>query len=101
MPKAVYESADILQSLKSPSKGYAERAELRGMLAELKAGQLIRLTPDDGETMRKLKRMVTEAGKDIDRTVKHVEDSGDLLVFFPEPRPEGTPRRGRPKKTEE
>jgi hypothetical protein len=100
MPKLLVESNEVLESLKGgPSKGYKEREELRVALAALLPDQIIRLTPDDGESMRKLKRMVTEAGKDIDRTVKHVEaPDGDLLVFIPAPKPEGAPQRGRPRK---
>ncbi len=102
VPKVAFESSAVLQTIKAPSKGYAERAELRTALESLTPEQIIRLTPDDGESMRKLKRMVTEAGKDIDRQVKHIEDSGDLLVFIPAPKAEGAAPRGRPrKKTEE
>lgn len=100
VPNIAFESAETLKSVKAPSKGYAERAELRTALESLTPEQIIRLTPDDNESMRKLKRMVTEAGKDIDRPVKHVEDGTDLLVFIPAPRAEGAPRRGRPKRTE-
>ena len=102
VPNIAFESADTLKSIKAPSKGYAERSELRIALESLTAEQIIRLTPDDGESMRKLKRMVTEAGKDIDRSVKHIEDNGDLLVFIPAPKVEGASKRGRPpKKSEE
>lgn len=100
VPSLKFESAETLKSVKAPSKGYEERAELRAALTDLTSEQIIRLTPDDGESMRKLKRMVTEAGKDIDRKVKHIEDQGDLLVFIPAPRPEGAPRRGRRPKGE-
>ncbi len=98
MPTMVFESSDVLSTVKGPSKGYKERAELRVALESLTPDQVIRLTPDDDESMRKLKRMVTEAGKDIDKKVKHVEDGGDLLVFIPTPKAEGAAKRGRPKK---
>ena len=101
LPKVAFESSAILSTIKAPSKGYNERDELRKALASLTDEQIIRLTPDEGESMRKLKRMVTEAGKDIDRQVKHIEDGGDLLVFVPAPKAEGATRRGRPKKAEE
>lgn len=98
VPTLVFESSEVLASVKGPSKGYKEREELRVALASLNPEQIIRLTPSDGESMRKLKRMVTEAGKDIDKNVKHIEDGADLLVFIPAPKAEGAPARGRPKK---
>lgn len=101
VPQLFYEDASLLQTVRGPSKGYKEREQLRDALSNLEAGKIIRLTPDDGESMRKLKRMVTEAGKDIQRDVKHMESDGDLLVFFPAPKVEGAVKRGRPKKTEE
>ena len=98
VPTWVFDTAEALQTAKGPSKGYQEREGIRDALSNLPAGQIIRMTPDDGETMRKLKRMVTEAGKDIAKEVKHLQDGNDLLIFFAEPKPEGTPARGRPRK---
>lgn len=102
VPQLFYEDASRLQTARGPSKGYKEREQLRDALTNLESGKIIRLTPDQDESMRKLKRMVTEAGKDIGKEVRHLEDQGDLLVFFPAPKPEGAAPRGRPrKKTEE
>ena len=98
VPTWVFDTAEALQTAKGPSKGYTEREGIRDALSTLPEGQIIRMTPDEGETMRKLKRMVTEAGKDIKKEVKHVQDGNDLLVFFALPKAEGTPARGRPKK---
>jgi hypothetical protein len=102
VPKAKYEARTVLEQIQARTRGqgkaYGEREELRMMLAELPEDQIIRVTPDEGESPRKLKRMVTEAGKDIDKKVKYVEDGDDLLVFIPGPADPNAPKRGRPRR---
>jgi hypothetical protein len=104
VPKAKYESRTVLEQIQATRRGqgkaYNERGELRMMLAELPEDQIIRVSPDTGESPRKLKRMVTEAGKDIDKKVKYVEDGDDLLVFVPAPPDPNAPKRGRRPRTE-
>lgn len=104
MPKAAYESLTVLEQLQALKRGqgkaYDEREELRQMIAGLPEGQIIRVSPDDDESPRKLKRMVTEAGKDIDKKVKYLEDGADLLVFVAPAVDPTAPKRGRPKKEE-
>src|SRR4051812_8041762 len=100
MPKAKFESRTVLEQIQAKNKGqgkaYEEREELRMMIASIPEGQVLRVSPD-GETPRKLKRMVTEAGKDIDKKVKYVEDGDDLIVFVLPPVDPNAPRRGRPR----
>ena len=91
----------ILEATKGQGKAYEERAFLRDLLSDLTpGGEVIRLSPEGEETDRKLKRMVTEAAKDINRReeVKYVEDGRDLLIFVRPPQQKGTSRVGRPRK---
>jgi hypothetical protein len=54
-------------------------------------------TPDDGESLRKLRVRVTKAGKSLDIPIKHSETArGTLLVYKP---PAEGRRRGGRKKT--
>jgi hypothetical protein len=101
MPRLAFESSAVLDTVRGPSKGYKEREEMRVAIASLQPDQVIRISPEGEESMRKLKRMVTESGKDIGANVKYVEDGDELLVFVPAPKPEGAAPRGRPKKNQE
>ena len=80
-------------------KAYEKRDELRKMIAGLPERQIIRASPEEGESPRKLKQMVAEAGKDIDKKVKYVADGEDLLVFMPEPPDPTARKRDRPPKS--
>jgi hypothetical protein len=56
-------------------------------------------TPDDGETLRKLRVRVTKAGKSLDIPIKHSETvRGTLLVYRP---PSEGRRRTRRRTTEQ
>lgn len=104
MPKTQYEDTSRLAELRAQaratSKAAQERAEIREMLANLPTNQVLRVSPD-GESSRKLKRMVTEAAKELNKKdqIKYVTDGDDLLVFMVEPAASVSRGPGRPRKT--
>jgi hypothetical protein len=69
-------------------KGDADREPIREAIRNLTADNAMELTPAEGDSMRGLKRSVTRAANEVNRTIKYGETpEGTLLVW------QATPRR--------
>jgi hypothetical protein len=75
------------------SPAYNARAPYREAIANLKDDRALELEPDEDETVRRLKLLVSRAAKEVGRDVNYGEsDEGTLVVWLADPRPS---RRGR------
>ena len=75
--------AEARNRLRDRTPGYAARAPYREAIANLADNRMLELEPDEGETMRKLKLLVSRAAQEINRQVGYGEsDSGTLLVWL-------------------
>ena len=86
--------ADARSRLKPRTPGYQDRAPLRAAIANMTADRMLELGPDAGESMYSMKRNVTRAAQEVDRTVRYGEsDSGSLLVWLESGMRRRSPRR--------
>jgi CheY-like chemotaxis protein len=81
--------------LRGRSSGESVRAPYRAAIANLTASTVLEITPDPDESLRKLKRNVTLAAREVHRHVAYgVSDEGMLLVWLA-----SRPRKARRRRT--
>jgi hypothetical protein len=103
MAKIAFADPSVWDQAKKPTKGYGERDELRKALADLETeDQVLEITPEEGETLRKLKVMTKWAAKEVGREIRYAETlTGSLAVRLERQRTPGEARRGRPPRVSE
>jgi len=70
------------QRVKQRTKGYQEREPFRQAVANLTADRAIELTPENGESLRKLKLNLARAAKEVGRSIAYGETSDDMIVAW-------------------
>lgn len=85
------------QRVKQRTKGYQEREPFRQAVANLTAEKAIELTPENGESLRKLKLNLARAAKEVGRHIAYGETTDDMIVAWLEDANTG-PKRRRLKK---
>ena len=80
--------------LATRNRGYIARAPFREALSKLSADQQIEVTPDEGESLRKLKLNLARAAKEVNRNAHYGETAeGSLIVWLEDkPRQKRRPR---------
>jgi hypothetical protein len=84
--------------VKQRTKGYQEREPFRQAITELTLDSAIEVTPDSGESLRKLKLNLARASKEVTRNIGYGE-TGDntVLVWLDEGNTGQKRRRARRK----
>jgi hypothetical protein len=84
---AQFRKVDVAAKLrvKQRTKGYQEREPFRQAIADLTLDSAIEVTPDSGESLRKLKLNLARASKEVNRNIGYGE-TGDhsVLVWLDE-----------------
>jgi hypothetical protein len=69
-------------ALKTRTHGYEDRAPYREALGSLADGEVLKITPDESESARKVKLALARAAKEIGATIKYAENvDGDIVVW--------------------
>ena len=90
--------AEARNRLKDRTPGYDARAPYREALANLTDARALELTPEAGESMRKLRLNINRAAKEVNRPVDYGVSEGTLLVWLAG-KPKQTRRPRKPKAT--
>jgi len=97
MPSIRNVELDARNRLAKRAPAYDARAPYREAIANLMDARLIEIVPDEGETLRRLKLLVSRAAKEVCRDTKYGEtDKGSLVVWLDSPMTGTRKRRGRP-----
>ena len=70
------------QRVKQRTKGYQEREPFRQAIAELTADSAIEVTPDSGESLRKVKLNLARAAKEVGKPVMYGETGDNAIVAW-------------------
>jgi hypothetical protein len=70
------------QRVKQRTKGYQEREPFRQAVANLTTDKAIELTPENGESLRKLKLNLARAAKEVGRNISYGETGDDMIVAW-------------------
>jgi hypothetical protein len=86
------------QRVKQRTKGYQEREPFREAVASLTPENAIELSPETGESLRKLKLNLARAAKEVGRNISYGETTDDMIVaWLADGEPGQKRRRGRRK----
>lgn len=99
MPQFSQGTEADLQNVKTRGNNAAAREPYRQVLREMTDGQVLVVTPDEGESLRAIKLRLAKAAKEVDRAIKY-NDSADgqtLIVqaVAPSEVKPSRPRRGK------
>src|SRR5215212_7287626 len=83
--------------LKDRTPGYDARAPYREAIAKLTDARALELTPEAGESMRKLRLNVNRAAKEVNRPVDYGVSGEETLLVWLQDKPKKT--RGPGKRT--
>ena len=70
------------QRVKQRTKGYQEREPFRQAIADLTADSAIEVTPDSGESLRKLKLNLARAAKEVSRNIAYGETGDNAILAW-------------------
>ena len=70
------------QRVKQRTKGYQEREPFRQAIADLTPDSAIEVTPDSGESLRKLKLNLARAAKEVGRNIAYGETGDNMIVAW-------------------
>jgi hypothetical protein len=70
------------QRVKQRTKGYQEREPFRLAVASLTPEKAIELSPESGESLRKLKLNLARAAKEVGRNISYGETTDDMIVAW-------------------
>jgi hypothetical protein len=88
--------AEARNRLKGRAPGHDTRAPYREAIANLTDVRALELTPEDGESMRKVRLNLSRAAKEVNRQIAYgLNDEGNLIVWLEAAKP--TRRRRRRK----
>ena len=89
------------QRVKQRTKGYQEREPFRTAVQNLTADKAIELSPESGESLRKLKLNLARAAKEVGRNIAYGETTDDMIVAWLQEGDTGQKRRRARKKDAE
>ena len=70
------------QRVKQRTKGYQEREPFRQAVQNLSADRAIELSPEPGESLRKLKLNLARAAKEVGRNISYGETGENTIVAW-------------------
>ena len=85
------------QRVKQRTKGYQEREPFRQAVANLTADRAIELTPESGESLRKVKLNLARASKEVGKPIMYGETGDNSIVAWLDEGNTGQKRR-RPRR---
>jgi hypothetical protein len=89
------------QRVKQRTKGYQEREPFRQAVANLTADRAIELSPESGESLRKLKLNLARAAKEVGKPIMYGETGDNMIVAWLEDGNAGQKRRRARRKDSE
>jgi len=88
--------AEARNRLKHRTAGYDARAPYRGAIANLTDAHALELTPEAGESIRRMRLNLSRAAKEVNRQIAYgVNDEGNLIVWLEEAKRTRRPRKGK------
>ena len=88
--------AEAKSRLKHRTAGYDARAPYREAIASLTDATALELTPEDGESIRRMRLNVSRAAKEVNRQVAYgVNPEGNLIVWLEAAKPTRRSRKPR------
>jgi hypothetical protein len=85
--------ATAKQRVKQRTKGYQEREPFRQAISELTPDNAIEVTPDNGESLRKVKLNLARAAKEVNRNIGYGETGDNAVVVWLDEGNSGQKRR--------
>ena len=85
------------QRVKQRTKGYQEREPFRQAVSDLTADSAIEVSPESGESLRKIKLNLARAAKEVGRNIAYGETGDDMIVAWLDEGNTGQKRR-RPRR---
>jgi hypothetical protein len=80
--------ADARSRLKVRTAGYDARAPYRQAIANLSDARALELTPETGESIRKMRLNLSRAAKEVNRQIAYgLNDEGNLIVWLEAAKP--------------
>jgi hypothetical protein len=74
--------------------GYDARAPLREAIANLTDASALELTPEEGESIRRMRLNLSRAAKEVNRQIAYgVNPEGNLIVWLEAAKPTRRPRK--------
>ena len=70
------------QRVKQRTKGYQEREPFRQAISELTPDSAIEVTPEGGESLRKVKLNLARASKEVNRSIGYGETGDNAIVAW-------------------
>ena len=70
------------QRVKQRTKGYQEREPFRQAIADLTVDTAIEVTPDSGESLRKVKLNLARAAKEVGKPVTYGETGDNAIIAW-------------------
>jgi len=90
------ELAEARDRLKHRTAGYDARAPYREAIAKLTDASALELTPDEGESLRKMRLILARAAKEVKRQIAYgVNPEGNLIVWLEAAKSTRKPRKPR------
>ena len=90
------ELAEARDRLKHRTAGYDARAPYREAIAKLTDATALELTPEAGESIRKMRLNLARAAKEVNRQIAYgVNHEGNLIVWLEAAKPTRKPRKPR------
>jgi hypothetical protein len=80
--------AEARDRLRSRAPGYDARAPYREAIANLTDARALELTPEAGESTRRVRLNLSRAAKEVNRQIAYgLNDEGNLIVWLEAPKP--------------
>jgi hypothetical protein len=80
---ATIRSVDVSARARVRKSRPDDRAPYREAITNLTGNRVLELTPDEGESLRKLKTMVTRAANEVERVIAYGETPEGTLLVWP------------------
>lgn len=98
MPQIRQQDATAKNRLKQRTKGFQEREPYRQAIGTLSADNTVELTPEDGESLRKIKLNLARAAKETGLAIGYGETRDNSVLAWLTNGEAPRRRRGRPRK---
>ena len=86
--------AEARSRLKHRTAGYEARAPYREAIANLTDATALELTPEAGESTRRVRLNLSRAAKEVNRQIAYgLNDEGNLIVWLEAAKPTRRPRK--------
>jgi hypothetical protein len=88
--------AEARNRLRGRAPGYDVRAPYREAIANLTDARALELTPDAGESTRRMRLNLSRAAKEVNRQIAYgLNDEGNLIVWLEAAKPTRRPRKSK------